>query len=158
MKMLIHGQFYFNLTHADLHAGHKGMAGQAPKMRAHLAVCPHVSASVRADFSQQAQARKSNSKQQVLQTKLRVQDLPPPPEDHSVFHRLLLRATLSANIAWPWVNNPEVQELFTFLDSKAAMPTGHALSGKILEQAVQEAQGKMLRGLNASASGMNSNS
>ena len=129
------------------------MAGQAPKMRAHLAVCPNVSASVRADFSQQAQARKLNGKQQVHETKPRLQDVLPPPEDHSALHRLLLRATVSANIAWQWVNDPEVKELFTFLDRKVALPDSTALSGKILEQAVEQAGGKALRALKESSSG-----
>ncbi len=131
------------------------MAGQAPKMRAHLAVCPNVSAAIRADYSQLVQAKKAEGKhQEKLPAKLRLQDLDPPPEDHSAFHRLLLRATLSADMAWQWVDNPEVQELFRSLSSKVSMPGSHVLSGEVLEQAVEEAQETMLKALNESRSGV----
>ncbi|CAG8515122.1 3158_t:CDS:2 [Scutellospora calospora] len=58
--------------------------------------------------------------------------------DNEKFKILLLRLTVSCKWAFNWVNKPEAQELFEFLNPHLKLPDRRTLSGQILETAVSE--------------------
>ena len=46
-----------------------------------------------------------------------------------------------------WVNNPEAEELFNFLNPFLKLPDRHVLSDRILKEAVNESDKAMLKAL-----------
>ena len=135
------------------------MVGQAAKMRAHLATCKNVTPNVRKEFqeakSERTQQKSAGSRlpQQGINNFFSLQEADFSAADKAKLNQLILNATLSANIAWQWVNNPEVKVLFAFLRSKIVLPDRRVLAGKILDQAVAEIEAKMLKALDESSAG-----
>jgi hypothetical protein len=64
-------------------------------------------------------------------------------EDLGRFYILLLRLTVSCGWALSWVNKPEAKELFDFLNPFLKLPDRHMLGGKILKNAVENADKMM---------------
>jgi len=64
-------------------------------------------------------------------------------EDLRKFYILLLKITVSCGWALSWVNNPEVRELFNFLNPLIKLPDRRTLGGKILTKAVEKADDAM---------------
>ncbi|CAG8768948.1 19581_t:CDS:2, partial [Racocetra fulgida] len=56
------------------------------------------------------------------------------------FEHLLLRATVSAGLAFQWIENPEVKALFQFISPLLKLPDRKSLSNRILTSAVNELQ------------------
>ena len=68
-------------------------------------------------------------------------------EDMKKFHILLLRLTLSCGLPLHWVNNPEAEELFNFLNPFLKLPDQRVLGDQILKEAVNESDKAMLKAL-----------
>ena len=56
-------------------------------------------------------------------------DKKPCKEDTEKFNRLLVRAFVSGNIPYAFVDNPEFREMMTFIRPSLAVPTRQTLSG-----------------------------
>ncbi|CAG8535493.1 15363_t:CDS:2, partial [Dentiscutata heterogama] len=56
------------------------------------------------------------------------------------FERLILRATVSVRVAFRWIENPEVRELFHFISLHLKLPDQKSLSNRILTSATNEVQ------------------
>lgn len=59
----------------------------------------------------------------------------------------LLQVTISCGFSLSWINNPEVIELFKFLNPQIKLPDRKTLSNEILDEAVKEFDIKMLEKL-----------
>jgi len=59
----------------------------------------------------------------------------------------LLQVTISCGFPLSWLNNPEVVELFKFLNPQIKLPDRKTLSNEILDNAVKEFDIKMLERL-----------
>ena len=66
-------------------------------------------------------------------------------EDMKKFHILLLWLTLSCGLPLHWVNNPEAEELFNFLNLFLKLPDQHVLDDQILKEAVNESDKIILK-------------
>ncbi|RIA89638.1 ribonuclease H-like domain-containing protein [Glomus cerebriforme] len=64
-------------------------------------------------------------------------------EDLGKFYILLIRLTVSCGWALSWVNNPEAQELFNFLNPLIKLPDRYELGGKVLTKAVEKVDNTM---------------
>ena len=64
-------------------------------------------------------------------------------EDLRKFYILLLKVTVSCGWALSWVNNPEVRELFNFLNPLIKLPDRRTLGGKILTKAMEKVDDAM---------------
>ncbi|CAG8821603.1 27258_t:CDS:1, partial [Racocetra persica] len=58
----------------------------------------------------------------------------------SKFERLVLRAIISASIAFWWIENPEVKELFHFISPYLKLPNRRSLSNRILMNTTNKVQ------------------
>ncbi|CAJ0828859.1 16110_t:CDS:2 [Entrophospora sp. SA101] len=67
--------------------------------------------------------------------------------DNEVFHKLILKATISCGFPLSWVNNQETTELFKFLNPHIKLPDRKTLSTKLLNDAVKEYDNVMLEKL-----------
>ncbi|CAB4386898.1 unnamed protein product [Rhizophagus irregularis] len=67
--------------------------------------------------------------------------------DKAKFHLYLLQVTISCGFPLSWINNPEVIELFKFLNPQIKLPDRKTLSNEILDDAVKEFDFKMLEKL-----------
>ncbi|RGB42521.1 hypothetical protein C1646_750847 [Rhizophagus diaphanus] len=67
--------------------------------------------------------------------------------DKIKFHMHLLQVTISCRFSLSWINNPEVIELFKFLNPQIKLPDRKTLSNEILDEAVKEFDIKMLEKL-----------
>jgi hypothetical protein len=67
--------------------------------------------------------------------------------DKNKFNYLLLRVTISCGFPLSWVNNPEVIELFKFLNPCIKLPDRKTLSCEILSDAVKDLDNTMLEKL-----------
>ncbi|CAB4422408.1 unnamed protein product [Rhizophagus irregularis] len=67
--------------------------------------------------------------------------------DKIKFHMHLLQVTISCGFSLSWINNPEVIELFKFLNLQIKLPDRKTLSNEILDEAVKEFDIKMLEKL-----------
>ena len=67
--------------------------------------------------------------------------------DKTKFHLHLLQVTISCRFPLSWLNNPEVVELFKFLNPQIKLPDRKTLSNEILDNAVKEFDIKMLERL-----------
>uniref|UniRef100_U9TGN1 DUF659 domain-containing protein n=1 Tax=Rhizophagus irregularis (strain DAOM 181602 / DAOM 197198 / MUCL 43194) TaxID=747089 RepID=U9TGN1_RHIID len=67
--------------------------------------------------------------------------------DKIKFHMHLLQVTISCGFSLSWINNPEVIELFKFLNPQIKLPDRKTLSNEILDEAVKEFDIKMLEKL-----------
>src|SRR4051794_9815873 len=67
--------------------------------------------------------------------------------DKPKFHLHLLQVTISCGFPLSWVNNPEVIELFKFLNPQIKLPDRKTLSNEILNEAVKEFDVNMLEKL-----------
>ncbi|CAJ0877912.1 3659_t:CDS:2, partial [Entrophospora sp. SA101] len=73
--------------------------------------------------------------------------LPLSKADNEVFHKLILKATISCGFPLSWVNNQETTELFKFLNPHIKLPDRKTLSTKLLNDAVKEYDNVMLEKL-----------
>ncbi|RHZ78817.1 hypothetical protein Glove_155g152 [Diversispora epigaea] len=67
--------------------------------------------------------------------------------DMQKFNTLLLRLSLSCGWAFHWVNKPEAEELFTFLNPYLKLPDRRLLGGRILNDAVNDSNNSMIKAL-----------
>jgi hypothetical protein len=67
--------------------------------------------------------------------------------DKTKFNLHLLQVTISCGFPLSWVNNPEVIELFRFLNPQIKLPDRKTLSNEILDDAVKEFDINMLEKL-----------
>ncbi|RHZ86047.1 hypothetical protein Glove_55g22 [Diversispora epigaea] len=67
--------------------------------------------------------------------------------DRKKFNLLILRVTISCGFALSWINNPEVIELFKFLNPLIKLPDRKTLSDKILHEAVTDLNNTMIEKL-----------
>ncbi len=67
--------------------------------------------------------------------------------DKTKFHLHLLQVTISCGFPLSWINNPEVVELFKFLNPQIKLPDRKTLSNEILDNAVKEFDIRMLERL-----------
>ena len=65
--------------------------------------------------------------------------------DMKKFHTLLLRLSLSCGWALHWVNKPEAEELFQFLNPHLKLPDRRLLGGRILSDAVEDSNNTMIK-------------
>ncbi|CAG8824664.1 21091_t:CDS:2, partial [Gigaspora rosea] len=56
------------------------------------------------------------------------------------FERLVLRAIISTGVAFRWIENPEVRELFQFIAPYLKLPDQRSLGNRILMNATNEVQ------------------
>ncbi len=63
------------------------------------------------------------------------------------FYILLLRLTLSCGLPLYWINNPEAEELFNFLNPFLKLLDRCVLGGRILKKVVNEFDKAMLKAL-----------
>lgn len=71
-------------------------------------------------------------KQQAKFFAVSQQDCTPNAEETAQIEQLFLRATVSANLPFRWVENPQVVELFAALRPKVLLPSRQRLAGEIL--------------------------
>lgn len=119
------------------------VTGKADSMRPHLASCDHVSAGVRnwaknwtkdslpyadsaAEDVDQAQ---SCSSQSGLNRYMSLKDTDLTEDQTKDLHMLLLKATISANLPFSWIDNPFVQAAFASLRPNANLPSRRQLAG-----------------------------
>lgn len=57
--------------------------------------------------------------------------------------KLLVRAWVSAGVSWNAIDNPEMRELFLFLNPSANIPHQKKLSGPLLRQEVVLTEGEL---------------
>ncbi|RHZ81561.1 hypothetical protein Glove_118g2 [Diversispora epigaea] len=74
--------------------------------------------------------------------------------DKKKFNLLILRVTISCGFALSWVNNPEVIELFKFLNPLIKLPNRKTLSDKILHEAVTDLNNTMIEKLESDRIGI----
>ncbi|RHZ86270.1 hypothetical protein Glove_52g163 [Diversispora epigaea] len=74
--------------------------------------------------------------------------------DRKKFNLLILRVTISCGFALSWVNNPEVIELFKFLNPLIKLPDRKTLSDKILHEAVTDLNNTMIEKLESDRIGI----
>ncbi|RHZ45780.1 hypothetical protein Glove_650g3 [Diversispora epigaea] len=74
--------------------------------------------------------------------------------DRKKFNLLILRVTISCGFALSWVNNPEVIELFKFLNPLIKLPDRKILSDKILHEAVTDLNNTMIEKLESDRIGI----
>ncbi|RHZ86780.1 hypothetical protein Glove_46g127 [Diversispora epigaea] len=74
--------------------------------------------------------------------------------DRKKFNLLILRVTISCGFALSWVNNPEVIELFKFLNLLIKLPNRKTLSDKILHEAVTDLNNTMIEKLESDRIGI----
>ena len=67
--------------------------------------------------------------------------------DKAKFHMHLLQVTISCGFSLSWVNNPEVIELFKFLNPQIKLPDCKTLSNEILNEVVKEFDARILEKL-----------
>jgi hypothetical protein len=67
--------------------------------------------------------------------------------DKKKFHHHLLQVTISCGFPLSWVNNPEVIELFRFLNPQIKLPNRKTLSTEILSDVVKDFDAMMLEKL-----------
>ncbi|RHZ82237.1 hypothetical protein Glove_110g32 [Diversispora epigaea] len=67
--------------------------------------------------------------------------------DMKKFHTLLLQLSLSCGWAFNWINKPETEELFTFLNPFLKLPDRRLLGGRILNEAVNDSNSWMIKNL-----------
>ncbi|RHZ77325.1 hypothetical protein Glove_181g8 [Diversispora epigaea] len=65
--------------------------------------------------------------------------------DMKKFHTLLLRLSLSCGWVLHWVNKPEAEELFQFLNPHLKLPDRRLLGGRILSDAVEDSNNTMIK-------------
>ncbi|RHZ81425.1 hypothetical protein Glove_120g161 [Diversispora epigaea] len=74
--------------------------------------------------------------------------------DKKKFNLLILRVTISCGFALSWINNPEVIELFKFLNPLIKLPNRKTLSDKILHEAVTDLNNTMIEKLESDRIGI----
>ncbi|RHZ86900.1 hypothetical protein Glove_42g63 [Diversispora epigaea] len=67
--------------------------------------------------------------------------------DMKKFHTLLLRLSFSCGWAFNWINKPETEELFTFLNPFLKLSDRRLLGGRILNEAVNDSNSWMIKNL-----------
>jgi hypothetical protein len=77
-------------------------------------------------------------------------DIPFSPSDWDVVQAQALRAVISTNSAFRLFEDPEMQELFHLFRTAApsVLPSGKSVGGKLLNDAAQSVEEKLLKTLN----------
>lgn len=110
--------------------------GVAAAMQAHLKKCPNMTAAQKAlagmpaatcDTSGTVASSQSQSK---LNRFLSVQDTPHSRPEQSRLEQLILRATISGNLPFSWVQDEHVMDLFRFLKPSIDIPDRRKLAGQ----------------------------
>ena len=115
-------------------------------MAHHLKTCKHVSSGVHTwakqwiDKSEPYTGDGIEDTQSDLSKFMSLKDMPLTDEQQEVFHMMLLKATISANLPFAWIDNPFVKEAFTFLRSVVDLPSRRQLSGQYVHVEERQAE------------------
>ena len=110
--------------------------GKSDSMVHHLKICKHVPPGVHTwanqwtDKSEPYTGNAIEDTQSDLSKFMSLKDMPLTEDQQEVFDMLLLKATISANLPFSWIDNPFVKEAFVFLRSVVDLPSRRQLSGE----------------------------